>query len=87
MISFLKEVPYNSRYVQVEIKSNIIEFKTEYNERKSIMQLYEDDKASYEYAYTKLEIIRDTISSKTTQPTRQHKYFKIDHSKDLFTDV
>ena len=51
------------------------------------MQLYKDDKITYEDAYTKLEIIRDTIKSKTTQPTRQQNYFKIDHSKDLFTDV
>ena len=51
------------------------------------MQQYIDDQITYEDAYTKLEIIRDTIKSKTTQPTRQQKYFKIDHSKDLFTDV
>ena len=70
-----------------EIKSNSIEFKTEYDERNSIMRQYKDDQITYEDAYTKIEIIRDTIKSKTTQPTRQHKYFKIDHNKDLFTDV
>ena len=70
-----------------QIKLNSIEFKTEYDERASIMQLYRDDKITYEDAYTKLEFIRDAIKSKTTQPTRQQNYFKIDHSKDLFTDV
>ena len=70
-----------------ELKSNSIEFKTEYDERNSIIRQYKDDQITYEDAYTKLEIIRDTIKSKTTQPIRQHKYFKIDHSKDLFTDV
>ena len=51
------------------------------------MQQYKDDQLTYEDAYTKLEIIRNTIKAKPTQPTRQQKYFKIDHSKDLFTDV
>ena len=51
------------------------------------MQQYKDDQITYEDAYTKIEIIRDAIKLKTTQPTRQYKYFKIDHSKDLFTDV
>ena len=70
-----------------EIKSNIIEFKKEYDERKFIMQQYTDDQITYEDAYTRLEIIRDTIKAKPTQPTRHQKYVRLDHSKDLFTDV
>ena len=54
---------------------------------KSIIQQYNDDKIAYEEAYNKLEIVRDTIKAKPTQPTRHQKYVRLDHSKDLFTDV
>lgn len=71
-----------------KLKSNIIINKSEYDEKISIIQQYKDGIITYKDAHSKLEILRDTIKAKAKQPTRQKtKYYRLDHSEDLFTDV